>query len=242
MTVQLGAPIDTNRSPVTEEAGEDFSPRTADLEVTGDAEVTDTEPVDSGETESTSFDLEAELDAHEAELNKLPEFQIPDFSAPEFAELSEQFEASTGIKLAEAAETFAAMQQQLAELQQAQQQDQSESAAKTLMSTWGVQDAEFNRRVDAVLKYVEKMSPERQALYDNVDGIDLIWRRISGDKTPKASKPAQTASASAATTKSGKSFKKSELRDMMLRSPRQYQAMESAIDRAYALGNIIDDL
>lgn len=241
MTTQLGAPIDTNRSPVTEEAGEDFTPRSVDLEVS-DSEVDAGETTAETESGDTALDLEAELDAHEAELNKLPEFEIPDFSAPEFAELSEQFEASTGIKLAEAAETFAAMQQQLAELQQAQQQDQSESAAKTLMSTWGVQDAEFNRRVDAVLRYVEKMSPERQALYDNVDGIDLIWKRISGNKTPKAAKPAQTASASAATTKSTKSFKKSDLRDMMLRNPRQYQAMEGEIDRAYALGNIVDDL
>jgi hypothetical protein len=244
MKTELGTPIDNNRSPVTEEMGEDFVPRqvedgTPDIE---DATPSDGDAVD--DAVDVPFDLEAELDAHEAELSKLPEFEIPDFSAPEFAELSDQFETATGIKLAEAAETFAAMQQQLAELQQAQQQNESESAAKTLMTTWGVQDAEFNRRVELVLAYVGKMSPERQAMYDSVDGIDLVWKRISKgkDKAAPGIKPAKSASASAETSKSGKTFKKSELRELMLKSPKQYQAMEQQIDRAYQLGNIIDDL
>lgn len=200
---------------------------------------------DATETDPQSETLQALLDQHDASETPEPttdaptKDEAPNFDAPEMQAFADQFKQMMGVDLKEAYATFTQMQQQLQEANVAREQAAVQQTVNSLKTDWGVNDAEFTSRVDAVLRYADKLKPELRAQLDNADGIKLIWSQIE-----KRQSSAPSASASAASPKSTQSgtFKQSELAAMMRNEPQKYAAMQDTIAKAFAEGKIVYDL
>lgn len=83
----------------------------------------------------------------------------------ELGQLDEQLLAAYGMT---AADVFGFVEQQ--RTAQAQQQLQAE---------WGVDSAEVSRRVKMVHDYVQRLPPAQQALYQTVDGIQVLYHKLA---------------------------------------------------------------
>lgn len=191
--------------------------------------------------QSSEDDLAALLDAAEAEQTTTAETETPappDFNAPEMADLKAMFEEKMGISLEEAYKRYTETVQTAEQAAEAAAQ----ATVKRIQSEWGVNDAEFNRRAALVTEYAQKLSPELQAKFDSVEGVQEIWRRIEGK-----SKPATTAKSRASggvsprTTEAKPTFKRSELQEMQIKQPKKYTQMQSTIAKAYQEGRVLDD-
>ena len=204
-------------------------------------------PADAPETpvDPRQDALEALLDKAEAEAapssGETPDdgkTEAPNFDAPEMAAFADQFKKLMGVDLKDAFEQFTTMSQTMAQQQTAIAEQTSQVAVKSLQDKWGVNDAEFNTRVQSVLDYTNKLTPELRAQFDSVDGIDAIWGRLQRN-APTAS---ATKQGNAPTAAPGQTFRKSELQEMMIRNPKLYSKLQAAIGAAYESGNVIDDL
>lgn len=196
--------------------------------------------------------LQQLLDAHDAAqtetsqndgtADNAPEASdTPDFNAPEMAKLAEDFKAAMGIDLKQAYETFVQAQEQIIQFQQQRQETELQSTVNSLKSDWGVNDAEFNTRVAAVLDYANKLDPKLRQAVDNPEGIKMLWNQIekrqaSAGSTP-GGKSTPTSGASNVPT-----FRKSELFEMMRNNPALYNSRQAEIQRAFEAGRVIDDL
>lgn len=202
-----------------------------------------TEPPKEGEEQSLEDKLNALLDGHEAEKPKetettTDEVKPPDFEAPEFQAFNDQFKQYMGVDLKTAYEQYAEMTKALSQFQQQTELNTAQQAAQSLQKDWGVNDAEFNRRTEAVMKYADTLPPDLKSQFDSVEGIKLLWARLDKQKAPSAKGGATgTRSASAP-----QQFKKSELFAMMQNDPAKYTSLQGAIKNAYETGNVIDDL
>lgn len=212
------------------------------------------------QTDATTSALQALLDQHDAsssdtsegESAGTPEAADPnaqtsdpnaiDYESPKVKALAEQFQNELGIDLKSAIENYQRMTQIVE--QQAQQQAQQEyrTAAQSLMEGWGVNDAEFNRRVSAVLDYANTLPPDLAKQFDSVQGIQLLWTQIE-KRSANAPTARSSGDAQRSTNPTGaKTFRKSELMTMMATNPQAYNAMQAEIMRAYETGNVIDDV
>lgn len=86
-----------------------------------------------------------------------------------------QFEEKFGIPLKEAVEGIKALQSQLVEFQT--EYSTAREMAK-LQRVWGVDDNEFDRRLQKVAEYSQKLPPDMLQKLDNVDGAQLLWAKI----------------------------------------------------------------
>lgn len=210
----------------------------------------------SGATEATETaeeeTLQSLLDAHDsteaASVEDTPTTPTtPDFDAPEMEGFADQFKQYMGIDLKEAYESFTSMRDQYASIveqynavkeQSAQQEYQR--TVDNLKAEWGVNDAEFNRRAQAVLDYVAKLPEGLRQQVDNPEGIKLVWGQIAkreGTPTKNTAVAPQGQSNAAP-----QSFKKSELMVMMTKNPALYESMQPQIIAAYEANRVIDDL
>lgn len=141
-----------------------------------------------------------------------------------------------GLSLREAVEGIKQLTEQFADLRQQQAVLRAEKAAIQLKADWGVNDAEYARRADAVVAYLKKMGeedPDLAAKYDSVEGIKLVWSHLSS-KTPGGVK----AKGGVASVGDIRSFKRSEIDQMMRNQPAVYQANMAAIRAAMKAGRI----
>lgn len=159
----------------------------------------------------------------------------PDFSTPEFAKLSEDFKKALGVDLKAAYEQYTQTAAQYAEMTARVQEMESRQTLSSLQDAWDVTPKELDRRVDAVLAVVGKMSDAQKAKYDSLDGIQEIWKKIEAKKaTGKTTGTPSTGGQKPTST--AKRWKASEIRTMMFENPDLYQQNQGAISEAFRLG------
>lgn len=190
----------------------------------GDSDLTDPlQLFDAGDsTETPEGDGEAEPFSYESQRFK----DLEEFVAKEFG----------GLSLREAVDSIKQLTEQFTDLRQQQAALSAEKAASQLKADWGVNDAEYARRADAVIAYLNKVraeNPELAAKYDSVEGIKLVWNHLS-TKTPGGVK----SKGSVARVGDIRSFKRSEIDQMMRNQPAVYQANIAAIRAAMQAGRI----
>lgn len=86
-----------------------------------------------------------------------------------------QFEEKFGLPLKDAVEGIKALQTQLVEFQT--EYSTAREMAK-LQRIWGVDDNEFDTRLQKVAEYSQKLPPDMLQKLDNVDGAQLLWAKI----------------------------------------------------------------
>lgn len=166
-----------------------------------------------------------------------------DFESPKVQALAKEFKEALGIDLKEAIDNYTQMTQMVQQQTQQRAEQEFQQAATTLKTEWGVNDAELNRRVSAVLDYANKLPEGLRQQFDSVKGVQLLWAQLerkSGGAPPQAS---SSGDAQRSTNPSGvQTFRKSELMKLMMEKPGTYTKMQAEIERAYAAGKVIDDL
>jgi hypothetical protein len=162
---------------------------------------------------------------------------VPNWDDPAKADFFKEFENVLGIPLREAYENYTQAVSSFQELQQRAQEQQMASDLRTLQDAWGVNQTELDTRVEAVLAEIEKMPPHLKAQVDSVEGIQLVWSRLDKGKSV-ASRQASYAAPKQAEPK----YRKSQLREMMQRDPGMYHSLQAEIQRAYAAGQVLDDV
>lgn len=194
---------------------------------------------EAGETEEgEDLDLEGILGSLE-EDNPDPKGEEkdgpPDFSTPEFAKLSEDFKKALGVDLKDAYEQFTQTATQYTEMTAKMQEMESRQTLSSLQDAWDVTPKELDRRVDAVLTVVGKMSDAQKAKYDSLDGIQEIWKKIEAKKSSgmTASTPS---TGGQKPTSTAKRWKATEIREMMFSNPDLYQQNQGAIAEAFRQG------
>lgn len=165
--------------------------------------------------------------------NSQPQTQVA-APPPEVAALDAYLQSTYGVNLG------TAMQY----VQQAQQQQQPAAAAPSaeaefdlLKSQWQVDDTVLNERMRIVAEQFNQLPPEQQALYDNVDGVQLLWQRY--ERQNPSPTPVDRG-ASAATPQNGRyQFTRSQLYAM---SEQEARANDAAITYAEANGLVHEDM
>jgi hypothetical protein len=155
-------------------------------------------------------------------------------SNPEgFEAFAQQFKEYVGVDLKEAVSNYERMVQ-------AQEAQQHQVLLSNISSQWGVQGEELDRRIEKVLQVVDKLKPEERAKYDSIEGIMTLWDRINrGSAKAPASRGENSASPTSST--GGKTFKASEIEQMMFNDPAAYNAIQGDLAKALAEGRYIDD-
>lgn len=193
------------------------------------------------ESGSDDLDLEAELDKLEG-VEATDEAEPFSYESEQFKQLEKFVAEQLGIpSLKEAVESIKALQEQVASFEQARQAQTVETTANQLKAEWGVNEAEYARRVTAISDYHKgllKSNPELARKLDNVEGMQLMWNRISSKKAPGISSSSTGKSSS---SRSGPTFKKSDINNWMLNDPQTYQANAAAIAEARKAGRITND-
>jgi hypothetical protein len=205
-----------------------------------------------GEQQSVTAEeetLQSLLDAHDSTVEDTTPTNPtnPDFDTPEMKGFADQFKQYMGIDLKEAYESFTSMRDQYASIVEQYNSVKEQSAQQEYQRTmdaiktdWGVNDAEFNRRAQAVLNYVAKLPEGLRQQVDNPEGIKLVWGQIAKrEGTPTKNNVVVPQGQS---NVSPQSFKKSELLVMMTKNPALYESMQAQIIAAYEAGRVIDDL
>jgi exonuclease VII large subunit len=194
------------------------------------------------QVESTDNDDDALIDllADEPEETTTADTP-PDFDSPEMSKLSQDFKKAMGVDLKEAYQQFTQAATQLAEMQSALQEQAAQTALSTLSTNWGVTGEELDKRVKRVLAITEKMSEKDRAKYDSVEGIQKLWDKIASKRAGQT--PGNSGQNGSTSANAGKrTYKTSELRDLMTRNPTLYNSQQAQIEAAFREGRVIDDL
>lgn len=190
---------------------------------------TDTPDNDVSATQAPGTDSPtSESDSLEDIINELNGGSNPEG----FEAFAQQFKEYVGVDLKEAVANYERMVQ-------AQEEQQHQVLLSNISSQWGVQGEELDRRIEKVLQVVDKLKPEERAKYDSIEGIMTLWDRINKGS---AKAPASRGENSASTSKAGgKTFKASEVEQMMFNDPKAYNAIQGELAQALAEGRYIDD-
>jgi hypothetical protein len=190
--------------------------------------------VSSAETEVEGGEEELDIDSLIDELDADTQEATPeklDTESPEFVKLAQDFKTAIGIELKDAIESFQQSQKYLQELQAKVQEMESQRTLADLQDAWDVTPKELDRRVDAVLKVYNKMTPAQQSKYDSVQGVQDLWAKIEG----KSSKTAPSAGGKKSATPV-KRYKQSEIRKMMMETPELYDQNQQILAQAFRDG------
>lgn len=192
--------------------------------------------------EEKPLDLEAALDDFdgvESESTETEETEEFSYESEQFQALEKFVKEKFGVEsLKEAVEGIIALQNKVAEFEQAQSAQTVEKTANQLKAEWNVNDAEYARRINLISDYHTKLrgsQPELAKQLDNAEGMQIIWNRIQKKSPGVSSKGTRT------TTTSGPTFKKSDITKWMLYEPATYQANAAAIAEARKAGRITND-
>jgi hypothetical protein len=162
-----------------------------------------------------------------------PEAELPNRDTPEFKAFADQFKQYVGVDLTDALKRY----EDVAKLHEETLAMRSEVAAvearRSLQNAWSVNDAEFDRRLAVINTYAEKY-PDAVAKYDTIDGLQILYDKLSKRKT---NKPAAGAGASTPAP-SAKRYKQSELQKLMTSDPASYKAQQAEIAQAYQDGRV----
>jgi hypothetical protein len=168
------------------------------------------------------------LDSDDDDVPAVPEL---DRSTPEFKAFAEQFKQMVGIDLTEAMQRYEALTTLHEETVAMRSEVAAIEARRNLQAAWSVNDTEFERRVDTINKYAAKY-PDVVAKYDTLDGLQVLWDKLSSSKRNKASASASDVPASA------KRYSAAELRKLMTTDVAGYKAVEADVAKAYAEGRV----
>lgn len=136
-----------------------------------------------------------------------PELPDPEEKPPELdAKFAAYFEKATGMPMEDFGATLHEIRTIVKEIgadglkngiqfiKASQQAQQIESVRSEVDKLWGVPREESLKRLEQIKPYFDRMSKEKQRLYDTPEGADLIWRSIE----------AKAPSTKTQTSKSGK--------------------------------------
>lgn len=162
-----------------------------------------------------------------------------DWNSDKVKQLGEMFKDVLGVDLKSAHEMVMDLQKQQAVLAEQQAERAFQEQVRSLQDEWGVNEAELNRRLNAVVEYAQKLPEGIRQQVDNPEGFKLLWSRLEGKQA--APKTSSRSSASTATSSKKYVFKKSEINSMMMQRPEEYSARQGEIAQAFALGQVLDD-
>jgi hypothetical protein len=207
--------------------------------VAGTTPVVEKPPEDAGD----DFDLDAVISSmnvgeKEGSAEEGEEFII-DFTNPKYAELDKGFKDILGIDLKSAYDQFVQAQQIITQQQQAIEQQAAQQTLSQLSNEWGVTGLELDKRLDTILKLVDKMPAAKRAEYDSIDGIKSLWTRIENSKGGKVTTKSNGVTGGQA---SPKRYTQKGIRDMMMRNPTQYNQMQMELQAAFEQGRVDMDM
>jgi hypothetical protein len=194
---------------------------------------------DTPPTEKKDDDL-IDLPSLDDEPEIEPELPDPEEKPPELdAKFAAYFEKATGMPMEDFGATLHEIRTIVKEIgadglkngiqfiKASQQAQQIESVRSEVDKLWGVSREESLKRLEQIKPYFDRMSKERQRLYDTPEGADLIWRSIEAKAT----------STKTQTSKSGKNpagrryvFTQAQIDGM---SKEEYAAKADKITEAY---------
>jgi hypothetical protein len=161
----------------------------------------DTEPVENKDDDLLDLpSLEEELPEEE------PDLELPDEEVVLDEKFAKYFEKATGMPIKDFGETLyeikslvkevgaEGLKNGIAFIKASQQATQIEAVRSQVDKLWGVSRDESLKRLEQIKPYFDRMSKEKQKLYDTPEGADLIWRSIE----------AKSPSTKTQTSKSGK--------------------------------------
>lgn len=146
-----------------------------------------------------------------------------------YADLDAYIESKFGVSLAEALES-------VNELNQFRQQATVEKQQAILKNEWGM---EYENNMKVVMEKFQKLSPQEQAVYDNVNGARRLYAEYvyqNPQNTRGYNQPARLRSD--VTTDKPYDFKQSEILAM---SPKEYHDRQREITDAYTRGRVFRD-
>jgi hypothetical protein len=168
------------------------------------------------------------LDNDDDDVLAVPEL---DRSTPEFKAFAEQFKQMVGVDLTEAMQRYEALTTLHEETVAMRSEVAAIEARRNLQTAWAVNDVEFERRVDTINKYAAKY-PDVVAKYDTLDGLQVLWDKLSSSKRNKAGTGASDVPANA------KRYSAADLRKLMTTDVTAYKAIEADVAKAYAEGRV----
>ncbi|AGY46501.1 scaffolding protein [Cyanophage PP] len=225
MQTQDVAPLQPSRATVLYDApsqSEDL-PELPSLEDTQDLE---TEALD----EVPSSDVDADLDALLETLDNEGTEQPSEDEQQPTAEFSAQFEQTFGMSVDDAKEL-------IQELHQERVERQVRVMHNELASHWGVDNKEVENRLLEVRKLWEKLPPDKQTQYDNVNGAIAIWARLESSGRTKNTPKLDRNSTSSVTSSSKYWYTEAQIRELQ-KNPTEYAKHADNVLRAYALGKV----
>jgi hypothetical protein len=154
-----------------------------------------------------------------------------DRSTPEFKAFADQFKQMVGVDLTEAMQRYEALTTLHEETVAMRSEVAAIEARRNLQTAWSVNDVEFERRVDTINKYAAKY-PDVVAKYDTINGLQVLWDKLSSSKRNKAGTGASDVPASA------KRYSAADLRKLMTTDVAGYKAIEADVAKAYAEGRV----
>lgn len=185
------------------------------------------------ETDEVDLSLFDELD--KAEEPKADEEPAEEQAPPGFEKFAEDFKKYLGFDVKEA-------MTMVQELQTLKQEIVVREQENNIKSSWGVDDATYQERMNEVRKYaanIQQKNPEMFKKLDNVEGVKLIWAKLEQEKRKgsKAQVPSvqQSGNKTPATSKSAFDFTYSQLQKM---SRDEYAKNANKIQRAFADGRV----
>jgi hypothetical protein len=220
-----------NQLPLSNQIPEEQSPLQSEPET--EVEVKPEAQDDGLDLDSIVSSLETENAETEA---KEPE--APDFEKPEFTKLANDFKEMMGVDLKQAYDAYVQSTQQLQAMQAKIQEMEAQRTLADLQEVWDVTPKELDRRVNAVLKVFDKMKPEQVEKYNSREGVQQIWASIEKSKAGVTAAPSSGGKKPVTT---GKRYKKSEIRDMMMNNPTLYDQNQQQISEAFRLGLVDPD-
>lgn len=178
-------------------------------------------------------------EASEASTDAAPDSsETPiDWDSERVRKLSESFKDVLGVDLRETHNMVQQLREQYSAIQERQAEQALQAQLSSLQDSWGVNEAELNRRVNAVVEYASKLPEALRAQVDNPEGFKLIWSRIEQAK----STPVSAKTSGKSETSPQYKFRKSELAEMMMTRPEEYSARQAEIAAAYAKGQVLND-
>lgn len=168
--------------------------------------------------------------ADEQQSPTADEVETPKALEEKYADLDDYFQHRFGVSLQDAL-------QSVNELNQFRQQATVEKQQAVLRSEWGM---EYDNNMKVVMEKFKQLTPQEQAVYDNVDGA----RRLYAEhlyQNPQAKRgynqPARLRSD--VTTDKPYDFKQS---DILAMSPKDYHDRQEEITQAYVRGRVFRDV
>ena len=156
---------------------------------------------------------------------------LPD--TPEAKKFAEDFKQYLGFDISELRTGVQELQTYRQQLEQERQQAAQQQEMSKLQKEWGLEQGEFDTRLNAVIERFNKYSPEMQARLDSVEGAKLIWAKLEQEAKDSGVPAFQKSSSGAVSGGKQPMFTRTEIASM---SKEEYSRNADRILKAYQLG------